>query len=236
MSNENRSNIQNWRTKLDELDSLPGESLPDKSISWEKLHARLRGKKRDKRKAWYWAAACLLLTLIMITWKYSGTTKNNISQQNITHSKVECLSRKEKFILKKDTNKMISSNSEEKKLTSKIELRNKNIKKNFDQKEASFQSANTNSVNEIISPEPISNPNNPITVTILNAPPSMRKLKVIHLNELGDPVEASPDLANKRDLHSFQFKLAAQEVYTNSPVAFNKTGFTILKTKSSPSN
>ena len=71
-------------------------------------------------------------------------------------------------------------------------------------------------------------------IAVVAITPVIKKLKVVHINELGDPVEISPDVANKRDLHSFQLKLAGQEVYINPSTAFNKTGFTILKTKSSP--
>lgn len=48
------------------------------------------------------------------------------------------------------------------------------------------------------------------------------KFKVVHINELGDPVEVSTDMVHTADLHAFQLQLATQEVYKNPSVASNK--------------
>ena len=61
-----------------------------------------------------------------------------------------------------------------------------------------------------------------------------KSLKVVHVNELGDPVDVPREIASKKELHSFQLRLASQEVYNGKPVALNKKEFTIFSTKSSP--
>jgi len=62
MSNEKHSD--SWIGKLDELESLPGEVPFDKVAAWDRLHQRMDGKKTKNKGAWYWAAACLFLTVI----------------------------------------------------------------------------------------------------------------------------------------------------------------------------
>lgn len=66
MLNENYNNTGDWRSKLEALDNLPGETIINKNASWEKLHDRLREKRSSKKIIWYWsAAACLLLVLMV---------------------------------------------------------------------------------------------------------------------------------------------------------------------------
>ena len=48
-----------------------------------------------------------------------------------------------------------------------------------------------------------------------------RKLKVVHINELGDPVEFPAEVAHNTDLHLFQLQLAQQETYNASSTAAN---------------
>ena len=66
MSNGNR-NSAGWKSKLDELETLPGELMPDKNAAWDKLHSRLATKRNNNKKAvWYWAAAACILFALMI--------------------------------------------------------------------------------------------------------------------------------------------------------------------------
>ena len=64
--------------------------------------------------------------------------------------------------------------------------------------------------------------------------PEKKKLRVVHINDLGDPVEESSAMARKTEVHSFQLKLANQEVFVNPSVHSGSTGFTILTIKNSP--
>ncbi len=61
-------------------------------------------------------------------------------------------------------------------------------------------------------------------------------LKVVHINELGDPVEPPADVARTKDLHSFQLKFANQEVYISPSLTSNNNGINPLKLKTFPSN
>ena len=69
------------------------------------------------------------------------------------------------------------------------------------------------------------------TISIVANLPEKKKLKVVHVNELGDPVSESPNIARYSEQHSFQFKIMNQEVYTRSSSAVTQKGFKIFTTK-----
>jgi hypothetical protein len=64
MSNEKLSD--NWISRLNELESLPGETSFNRSAAWQRLHQRLEEKKEDKKAMWYWLAAACLLAIVSI--------------------------------------------------------------------------------------------------------------------------------------------------------------------------
>ena len=78
MSNENHNSTHNWKSKLEELESLPGEAMLDNNLAWEKLHARLQGKNRERKPLWYWIAAAAVLFLFMIPIFISNKNNNQL--------------------------------------------------------------------------------------------------------------------------------------------------------------
>ena len=237
MLSENQNNFH-WKNKLDDMNGLQGEMLADKNATWEKLHARINEKPRRKVFLWYWvAAACLLLIVIIpaitMNKKQDGIVKN-------TPVKIE---------LKKEAvpeNSTIKENEVAKSLT--VVNEKKNTLKATTQSQVIKPAANDVTQNQ----EPVvanSNDKNiteqePVVAaaTLIDTTTSLAtvplkekaKFKVVHINELGDPVEVSTDMAYTADLHAFQLKLATQEVYKNPSVASNKKSIGILKQKTSP--
>ena len=63
--------------------------------------------------------------------------------------------------------------------------------------------------------------------------PEKKKLKVVQINELGNPEESQPGVVRNTDKHLFQFKFGNQEIYANPSLASADKGFTILKIKTS---
>ena len=49
MLNEKPNNDFHWKNKLEDLESLPGETF-NKEAAWEKLHERMQGKKSQHKK------------------------------------------------------------------------------------------------------------------------------------------------------------------------------------------
>ncbi len=238
MSIENLNNTGSWRSKLDDLEGLPGETPADKNAAYEKLHARLRGKKRSRKAMWYWAAAACLLLAFMIPLIFKKDkihpvagieTEQNQQQKNCRMILLQSL-------IKKDPVTIITPLIEkEKEVVASGKINRKDLKIIPVEIKNKIRLYDT-VISTDFAKENIGNSLQPVDSASSTAAASPRKkLKVVHVNELGDPVEVSPEIANKKELRSFQLELASQEVYSHSPVAFNKNGFTIFKTKS-PSN
>lgn len=237
MSIENLNNTGSWRSKLDDLEGLPGETPADKNAAYEKLHARLRGKKRSRKAMWYWAAAACLLLAFMIPLIFKKDKIHPVAGIEAEHKQQEKIPDDiNTEPVKKDSVTIITPlNEKAKEVVASGKINRTDL--NIIPVELKNDIRLYDTVNSTdLAKENISNSLQPVDSASSTAAASPRKkLKVVHVNELGDPIEVSPETANKKELRSFQLELASQEVYSHSPVAFNKSGFTIFKTKS-PSN
>jgi len=237
MLSENQNNFH-WKNKLDDVEGLQGEMLADKNATWEKLHARINEKPRRKGFVWYWvAAACLLLIVIIpaitLNKKQDEIVKNTPAKIELKKETVpENSSIKENEIAKSST--VVN----EKKNTIKATTQSQVIKpaSNYVTQTQEPVDANTNDKNTIEQEPVVAAATLIDTTTSLAIVPlkEKAKFKVVHINELGDPIEVSTDMAYTADLHAFQLKLATQEVYKNPSVASNKKSIGILKQKTSP--
>ncbi len=231
MVNDNQNNFH-WKNKLEDVDSLLGETLPDKNNAWEKLHARLHENKRSKGFAWYWvAAACLLLAVII-----PAITMNK-KQDDTVKNDIEKIEPKQKTIAEISTQKeneklSITPVVNEKKSSIKTPTGKKEITPVGNNITVNNETTVTNSNDKTTEQQPIISATpfvDSITVTALAIIPQKKKIKVVHVNELGEVVEVSPDIARITDIHAFQLKLATQEVYKTPSVASNATGITFKK-------
>lgn len=237
MLSENQNNFH-WKNKLDDMDGLQGEMLTDKNATWEKLHARINEKPRRKGFVWYWvAAACLLLAVIIpatiINKKQDDVVKNTPKQIELKKETVpENSTIKENEVAKSSTIANEKRNAVKTTLPSPIV---KPVTNDVTQTQEPVV-ANSN-VQHTIEQQPVfvSVPLVDTATSLATAPVKEKaKFKVVHINELGDPVEVSTDMAYTADLHAFQLKLATQEVYKNPSVASNKKSIGILKQKTFP--
>ena len=230
MSNENPNNRFHWKSKLEDLEYLPAETF-NKDMAWDKLYGRLHGKQRNKKIFWYWvAAACLLFVLIItLVNYYKGNPAPSHGETAVTQSikngndvpvKVENI--KDKNINKAESQKNRSAFA-----TGKSYKRN-------------YHSASTEFISKVHlidtpgiylqNPAIKTLPKIDITSVIATASAEKKKLNVVHINELGDPVTEFPDVVRKTDKH-FKIKLANEEVFAAPSVASKTTGFSIIKTK-----
>ncbi len=233
MPNENQNNINSWKIKLDELNSLPGEPITDKNVLWSKLDARLREKKTDKKPAWYWIAAACFLFALMIPMIFFNKKERQLTKAEIKQVQPEIKNPLNSTAGKKDSIKNIIFPLP-KKNTEIVQKKTNKIPDEVIAKKQSnqFRLAGAVSTKDLMietkntSLQPIG-----ISPGITAIAPVKKKLKVVHINELGDPVKESPDVVTRQAGHSFQLKFAGQEMYSNPSAALDKTGFTILKIK-----
>ena len=237
MLDEKPNNDFHWKNKLGELENLAGETF-NKEAAWDKLHERMQGKTRNKNAVLYGSAvACLVLALI-ISWiflanKKEGMLVKNNSLQKQTRSSSAHLSGENN----NDSSVGISSLSPEEKVpalpgqkSNKINplfnhtiIRSKIFQDKKEKEESVVQKITNNAIGPVDT-----------VISIVAILPEKIKLKVVHINELGDPVTVSPNIAKSHE-HRSLVKFINREINTSLPSSGN-TGFNIFKTKTPPSN
>jgi hypothetical protein len=237
MLNEKPGNDFHWKSKLDEMESLPGETF-NKEAAWEKLHKRMQGKSANKSVVWYWAAAACLLMALIIPLLFLTNKKESVIVKN---NSVEKQTQSSSHLLPPgdiDTSVIISSMSAVEKLPAQFSKENNKINSSINLKAIPVEAiAGKTQKEEYITQKVSDNAAVPVdtAISIVANLPEKKKLKVVHINELGDPVTEIPNVARNYEHHSFQVKFLNQEVYT-SPSHSGNTGFNIFKTKNPPSN
>jgi len=231
MSKENLNNISNWKAKLDALDNLSGDTTYDKNDAWEKLHARLGGKTESKKSMWYWVAAACIFFALLIPLFYSDSNNhhaaNSALNEHQSSIKIPSGDKNDKTPV---TNVTVADNERKFPAASSktiTKIIHENTKENI-------RLSHTVTPTSLMTPTE-SNLTGPLDTlsSLATIQPEIKKLKVVHINELGDPVETLPEIVKNSDKHAFQFKIASQETYINPATASNTNGFTILKIKTS---
>jgi hypothetical protein len=233
MINENLNKEFHWKNKLEELESLPGEIF-NKEAAWGKLHTRLQPKAKNKKINWYWIAAACLFFALFISFFLSNRKENVLVKNHVSQKKINSSS---PSLINKDTSVIITSSLNENKIAAhsinKIEKINTAISHKTIPAEIVQDKKEEN-----ISQEIKNNAVMPVdtATSIVTSLPEKKKLKVVHINELGIPVSEPPVMARNSENHSFQLKLLNQEVYIGSSLSANSTRFKIFTTKTIPSN
>lgn len=230
MLSENHNN-SDWKNKLEDENGLSSKILYDKNAVWEKLHNRLQEKPNRKKILWQWLTAACLLPAIVISLMYLLSKEDKAVKNIVIKEKVVKPENQTQYV-KADTIAAIFPIPNREKKTVKIKLKSNNdtiASADKEHLEANIQIAD----NEIIPPIPFGDSSN--TANIATAQPK-KKLKVVHINELGEPAEELPITARNTNLHYFQLKLANQEVYMSKSLTSHNSGVNLLKIKSSASN
>lgn len=223
MSDEKAGNNFHWKNKLEDLESLPGETF-NKEATWGKLHARMRGKQSNKKFVWYWVAAACLFFALFISFFLSNKRENVLVKNKLSASSTLP-------VITKDTVDIISSLPFEKKMpASPAEKHNK--MNSFLAQKITKPKIVPDKKEEFIEQKMISTAAvlADTVISIASNLPEKKKLKVVHINELGIPVSEPPVVARNTEYHSFQLKLLNQEIYTGSP-SVNTTRLKIFTTK-----
>jgi hypothetical protein len=235
MISEEHNKEFHWKSKLDELDNVTGESF-NKAASWNKLHGRLRGIAGKKKVIWYWAAASLLFFIIIIPLLMPRTLETKVVKTKKPAMNPNEIILKpaiyDKNILVKINNNVSPAKEKDKALLNKTYQKNHVAVLNEVVKEIESREKNDNDLaiqTTVNSLQPIDS----ISSTVIHLA-QKKKLPVVHINELGDPITAEPVMARNSDRHSFQMKFGNQEVFINPSVVSGESGIINLKTSTSP--
>ena len=232
MTNEKPNNNSGWINKLDELENLQTDAF-NKEAAWDKLHARLHSKPAKKKFIWYWAAAAVLLIAFTFPWLKRHNNDQKIVKIESTNAEPK---RNAEPQLNNEKNNIVENTTgplqRKYRIIHKNNLRKKDLpvskvlhiqKQLGDTVSTQFLSgAITKLLRVTLFPK------HPLTSV------QSKKLAVIHINEVGDPIEDNPAIVKNTERHSFQLKLASQEVFINPGMSSQSMGVTILKSKTSP--
>jgi len=239
MSNENHNNTPGWKSKLEELASLPGEAMPDKNRSWEKLQARLERRKHPKKPMWYWLAAASVLFFLMIAFfKFNKRSEQlpdiafkQLHSETILDTSGQSASAKIKNH-DKDSFTAKKPAVAPKQLPAVFHKPNETAHKNITVKKDKLRVYDTVSTENHIaainnSLQAVDTSSN-VTSTI----PAKKRLPVVHINELGE-ADNRPQIARSAEKPTVHFlTLGSGEVYIGSaPLSKN---FATINFKTSP--
>lgn len=230
MPNESQNKLPLWKNKLEALDGLAGETF-NKAHGWEKLHTRLYAKSSIRRIRWYWiAAACLLLTLSIIglleTKKDIPVAKRPSKQKQLIPKETS----EPTPIFKNDSAKVVTFAHTNKKPRKPLSAKLNKV----------IPTANNN----LFIDTPLAKQSNAqdtsYTIIPADTPPltgvkvqPRQKFRVIHINELSNPVEEVRFVRNEGGF--FPIKITNKDIFSGSP-ANNHSGHNILKINLSPQN
>lgn len=208
MSEEKQNNV--WANRLEQLEQLPVAAW-SKDAAWDTLYNRLQEKPRRRKAFWYIPAAACLLLAVLITWlmwpgKETAPVTNASPQKttvgrtaqpvitkdiNVNTNKTQAVvqAKQEKNISHKESKRIVTSQTVKYSLPVDIKAQEEPV------------------VSMIPSAVPVTAPAIVITV----AP--KKKLKMVHLNEVGNPAEEEGKMAKFENWHSFQVKFNSPDVF-----------------------
>lgn len=235
MLHEKPNEFFHWKNKLDELDHLPGEPVHDKASSWKKLHDRIREKPHHNRMIWYWAAAACVILIGGIQWimvnqkddKLVNDTRKYESKQSSNKSVIV----KEDPVV--DPTNIIIENNQKAPVTVKNKTRHRNLTDTVLTDELVVTTLDT--IKEQ-SPEIMVNTMKPAdTISIVAGTSVKKKLRVVHINELGNPEKDEMRFAGNTPSPAFQTKFINQDGLSSFSLSRNSSD-NLVKIKLSPSN
>jgi len=222
----------NWKHLLESPDSFPGEIIKHKNEAWENLYQRLHKKPGRKLTAWYWAAASLVVAMAAV-----GLFINKQTNPPAVPSKLVVITNQipppaanSLQIDQKNTGNRIAPAKQK-------THRAPTIQKN------SFAAAI--SVNNNFIADSVNKPLPQLVIAstasdsqaiknITLATPPKKKLRVVHVNEIGQPGEESTVNNKFRERHSFGFRVTNGEIF--NPVYGSSTNNGLILTKRTTSN
>ena len=230
MPDESRNNGDHWLKKLDNLEQPPG-GLFNKEASWGRLYNRMAGEKTGKHNRWYWiAAACLLFISVIALINFHKVSPNSSLKQTV----IGGAKKQDKPALTKVNGAQISVGVKEiVKTKENVVIPSAQLAQPRHRRRvlAVSSTAQLNSSAGLKLPDAEIKVPGPVNIgaAVASALPVKKKLEVVHINELGDPLGETPDFVH--NIRNHKFKLANEEVYVN-PSGNDKTkDLTILSTK-----
>ncbi|MGZ5133631.1 MAG: hypothetical protein ACXWCG_00720 [Flavitalea sp.] len=233
MSHERSNEGFHWKNKLDEFDGTGTQPVLDKAASWEKLQGRLLQKANKKKFVWYWiAAASIILIAGMQFIDFNDNPVNTVSREtpgsqdtsvdSLVSIPPDQIPMFRETIVKKEKS-MIKT---QKKQLPVIDPQLKN-RVHFPVQLDTFEIESPNTAVTIF--------NAVDTSMIVSTLPAKKKLRVVHINELGKSVQEEIQFTRNTPSPATQLTPFNQGALPGFSLSRNASD-NIVKIKISPSN
>jgi hypothetical protein len=231
MEGNMQDNAQNnWKQLLENADGLPAEVLIDKNATWEKLYTRLQNKPVRKHRTWYWAAACLLATSIT-TFVFIDNENHQPSVTVSSPTRQTPLIKKQPLHGEQKKSKVPIFASPEK--SSNLIITQKNKAANKIEPASNHNLITDSTGAQTVTPiqsEAELHLDSPTKETIATIPPR-KKIRVVHINDLGQPAEESTADNKPPGKYGFQLRILNAEYYNSSPAGTRNNGLILFKSQ-----
>jgi len=228
------NNPNNWKILLEDPQRFQGEILTDKNELWERIYHRLHKKPQRKVLVWYWTAACLLIVTIItvVVFISKGKTHNRVVSEPAIVKTFMPVETGNLSNANENSGENVMSQSTPKNHTAGTIQKNNlpALKKSINTKYIIDSTMNQlpQLVITPITPTTTANDSSAVS-SITIAPPSKKKLRVVHLNEIGQPVE-EPTVNNRfAEKHGLAWRIINGENY--NPVYGSSTNNGLILTK-----
>ncbi|MES2851235.1 MAG: hypothetical protein V4685_19455 [Bacteroidota bacterium] len=226
----NDQNNRHWKTKLEDETAFAAGELADTGVAWNKVYNRLH-KPRRKKAVWYWVAAASIFTAVLFTIVFSVRQQTN----NTTAISIPV----------QQTERQVQNESEQKALVTTLpgqsspgktntkKARVNNVEYEKQTKEDIFPASIEIETVISLPAEKKEDSIKPLSTPLVSVQ-KKAKLKVVHVNELGDN---NDDKGKKlsSDYSVIQFGVKSQPV-NNNTTSPGKIGLNISTSKTSPVN
>ena len=223
------NNQNNWKSLLENPKSFAGETIRDKHETWEKLYARLHKKPRRILGAWYWAAAALLVMMICSIVFFINREKYPeafVGVPSRVKEQIPIITQRQLNDEQKNTEHVLSQPKQKTNTALSIQ-KNAIVKTN--------PSTNKNFITDPVIgqlPQIASTPNiriDSVIEIITDVPPVKKKLRVVHLNEIGQPTP-EPTVNNRfTERHGFDLRIINGERYNSVNSSSSNNGLILIR-------
>jgi hypothetical protein len=202
-----------WKEKLEQPEQLPEFTMTGRQAAWEQLYLRL-GKKPASKKIFFRIAAASMLIFISLLFLVPAGKKTQlgitfnplITQKETPQSKVHFAAVQPAQILQPKQPKNFIKPPVSNKKNTILQAASSSEK----------DSSGVIAANEIIRADStvasLPSTDSPATYSAVK---EKKRLRIIHINELGVPDEEEIGLMNVPDKRSFRFSFGNQEVFDN---------------------
>ena len=219
--------LNNWKQKLED-EAFAAQMLGDKGATWKKLHSRLHKKTAPRFLHWRWQAAACLLAAVIFTIIFLIPEKEQASAISISPNVIDDTATKNNSIAREEKSMAIPLHKKPQNKNAALTSTQKNNATVEDAPMVNNQPAAANTIAE----QKTSTPFTPADAakTLTAEAPVKKKLRVVHINDLGQPNEEST-ADNKYERPHFQLKIINGEYYHPTSTSGASSGLMLFQSK-----